>query len=134
MKIVLTGYPKTGKTTLANQLFVTAGYIVRHTDDVIPLGPVADSQAVSEWFNEPGDWLVEGVIAPRAIRKWLDQHPGQHFPADMVVFLREHVVPWESKGTFVKGLETVWGQVEGRVRLGSKATLEALAASLGGIR
>ena len=122
MKIVIAGYPKTGKTTLATE-FEQAGYVVRHTDSVIDLGHGADSQAVSEWFNDPGDWVVEGVTAPRAIRKWLDQHPGEKFPADMVVFLREHVVPWESKGTFVKGLDTVWGQVTEKVRLRSESDL-----------
>lgn len=128
MKIVLTGYPKTGKSTLGDQLSKRLGWPVFHTDDVIELGVHNDSQRVSDWFDKPGDWIVEGVIAPRAIRKWFDQNPGRSFPADAVVFMRDHVVPWENKGTFVKSIETVWGQVEGKVHVSSKA---ALLAALG---
>lgn len=123
MKIVLTGYPKTGKTTLANQL-LAAGYKVLHTDDAIALGIHNDSAAIAEWFNEPGDWVIEGVTAPRAIRKWLEQHPGRGFPADLVVYLTHHVVPWESKGTFIKSIDTVFSQVRGHVRLGTKQDVE----------
>ena len=125
MKLVITGFPKTGKTTLA-AAFEAKGYKVRHTDDAIDLGIHNDSQAISEWFNEPGDWVVEGVTAPRAIRKWIDQHPNQRLPADKVVFLRDHVTEWENKGTFTKGIETVWGQVQGSVSSASKADIEAL--------
>lgn len=115
MKLVITGYPKTGKSTIADR-FKAAGYEVMHTDDVIELGQGADSQAISEWFNRPGNWVVEGVTAPRAIRKWLAQNPGKEFPADAVVYMKDHVVPWENKGTFTKGIDTVWSEVEGSVK------------------
>ena len=128
MKIVIAGHPKTGKTTIAGQ-FAEAGYKVYHTDDVIELGHGADSQAVSEWFDESGEWVVEGVTGPRAVRKWLDRHPGLPFPA-LVFYLREQVVPWDNKGTFVKGLDTVWAQVSDKVRSGTKEQLLRLAKEL----
>ncbi len=112
---MLAGYPKTGKTTLADELGRRYGWKVYHTDDVIDLGQGADSLAVTEWFNSPGDWVVEGVIAPRAIRKWLALNPKQRFPAEAVAFLKQHITHWENKGTFTKGLDTVWAEVRQHV-------------------
>lgn len=129
MRIVITGGPRTGKTTLAdsmwNNVAVEAGAadptkrglgieIVRHTDDLI--GHVdwsAASQAVSEWLNEPGPWIIEGVAVSRALRKWRDQHPGERPPADRVIYLRDAYERTTSKqDAMAKGVLTVHLEIE----------------------
>lgn len=119
-RIVILGGPKTGKTTLANELFEAHGWphsvpdcdgcgMLRHTDDLIPLGWSEASQAASAWFDEPGPWIIEGVAAVRALRKWRDQHPGEPPPVDRVIYLTETFVePTAGQRALAKGIETVW--------------------------
>ena len=77
-RVVIAGGPRTGKTTHANKLGAESGARVRHTDDLIGrLEWSAASQEVSQWFDEPGPWIVEGVAVPRAVRKWLAAHPSK---------------------------------------------------------
>ncbi|HEY0194873.1 MAG TPA: hypothetical protein VGC42_27360, partial [Kofleriaceae bacterium] len=79
-RILITGGPRTGKTTLAGALEVEllaqrgAGPApaVRHTDDMIEqtkhLGKDGWSEAsrlASLWLDAHGPWIIEGVAASR---------------------------------------------------------------------
>lgn len=119
-RIVITGGPRTGKTTLAGRLCETDGSQVRHTDDLVEqlkhLGKdawSAGSAEVAKWLGEPGPWIIEGVSVSRALRKWREQHPGEPPPVDRVIFLSE---PYEtlSKGqaSMAKGVETVHAEID----------------------
>lgn len=112
-RIVILGGPRTGKTTLANSWSeCPVGTPVRHTDDLIPLGWSEASQAASLWFDEPGPWIIEGVAAVRALRKWRDQHPGERPPVDRVIALWEpHVTLSKGQATMAKGVESVWREI-----------------------
>src|SRR5688572_24955373 len=71
LRIVIGGWPRTGKTTLANQLAARLRIPVMHTDDLI--GKVQISEAsgvVAEWLSKPGPWIIEGVTTTRGLRKW----------------------------------------------------------------
>jgi hypothetical protein len=114
-RILITGGPKTGKTTLAKQLSAQCGEPL-HTDDLI--GQLSWSEAsakVAEWMREPAPWIIEGVAIPRALRKWLAANPTGK-PADKVIFLGK---PWQelSPGqlAMTKGLVTVWKEVVGEL-------------------
>jgi hypothetical protein len=114
-RIVITGGPRTGKTTLSESLGDRCGHNnIRHTDDLIgKLDWSAASLEVSRWFDEPGPWIIEGVAVSRALRKWREAHPGEPPPVDQVIYLH---TPYEalSKGqaTMAKGVETVHAEIE----------------------
>lgn len=110
IRIVITGGPRTGKTTFAGELAVD---IVRHTDDLIHLGWSEASQAASLWLDEPGPWIIEGVAVSRALRKWRDQHPGEPPPVDRVIYLETPHEPL-SRGqqSMASGVRTVHDEIE----------------------
>lgn len=111
MQTVIAGYPKAGKTTLANSMGLALDVNVRHTDSTIELGWSEGSQEVSTWFDAEGDWIIEGVSTPRALRKWLEANPTGK-PADKVVYLRD-TFEGLSKGqrSMAKGCDTVFGKI-----------------------
>lgn len=103
MRIAITGYPKAGKSTLAAQLAKQSGAKVLHTDDLIGSHDwPALSEAVSHWFDAPGDWIIEGVAVPRALRKWSARNPGKSAPVDKYVYL-DHVTPRLSTAQLAMG-------------------------------
>lgn len=123
-RICITGGPRTGKTTLANEMvggddprdrMEHAHVTVRHTDDLIfelaHLGKDAWSEAsrqVSEWLDAPGPWIIEGVAVSRALRKWKEAHPGERPPVDRVIYLaapHEQLTPGQI--AMMKGVHTV---------------------------
>jgi adenylate kinase family enzyme len=107
MRIAILGVPRSGKTTLALSL----GLPVRHTDDLIPLGWSQASEAASRWFDEPGDLLVEGVAAVRALRKFLQREPTKR-PVDAVVWLDRPRMPLTGgQAAMAKGCRTVFEEI-----------------------
>ncbi len=150
-RVVITGGPRTGKTTLASSMareFIAAsGHstcnhcraaggrfaetsgvgrwpdpcpvcgmlpLVRHTDDTMGrFGWSEGSAEVARWMDEPGPWIVEGVAASRALRKWRDLHPDQPPPADRVIFLTmPHDLRTKGQASMAKGVETVHAEIE----------------------
>lgn len=115
MRILITGGPKTGKTTLAKQLGAELSARVLHTDDLIPLGWSEASAEVASWMGRGDPVVIEGVAVPRALRKWFAMFPTCK-PADKVIFLGK---PWQelSPGqlAMTKGLVTVWKEVVGEL-------------------
>lgn len=121
-RIAITGGPRTGKTLLANRMFVGEvgpglhpnHLAPRHTDDLINLGWSGCSAAVAKWLDEPGPWIIEGVAVSRALRKWRDAHPGEPPPVDRVIYLDEpHEALTPGQLTMAKGVETVHAEIEG---------------------
>ena len=100
MRIIIIGGPKVGKSTLARQLAQNMSCIVRCTDPV-SLGGDADdrldlpqkerwsaiSEDVSYWFDVPGPWIIEGVTAVRALRKWHTRNPEDPPPCEKIIVL-----------------------------------------------
>lgn len=130
-RILITGGPRTGKTTLAESMALagvsanatfsaTVTPTLRHTDDLIEqtkhLGKDAWSAAsliASGWLDEPGPWIIEGVAASRALRKWRDQHPEEPPPVDRVIYLSETHQPLaKGQETMAKGVRTVHDEIE----------------------
>lgn len=110
-RVLITGAPNTGKTTLAAQL-EAHGYAVHHGDSLIGTYSWSDaSQEIASWFSRPGPWVIEGVQVPRALRKWLAAHP-QGSPADTLLWLTEPFIPLTAKQeAMAKGMLTVGEQV-----------------------
>jgi dephospho-CoA kinase len=114
-RICITGGPRTGKTTLSESLQDILGCpSLWHTDELIDLGWSGASQFIAEhWLTEPGPWIIEGVAASRALRKWRDQHPAEPPPVDRVIYLREpHEELTSGQRSMAKGVETVHREIE----------------------
>lgn len=124
MRICITGGPCTGKTTLAAQMAEIErddkpdrpwGGIIRHTDDLIPLGWSEASQAACLWLDAPGPWIIEGVAVSRALRKWRDAHPGEPPPVDRVIYLTEPLnrgAVLAGQDRMAKGVASVHAEIE----------------------
>lgn len=125
-RIAITGGPKTGKTTLAKDIFevwaedgrlverALDDFEIRHTDDLIGKLDWSDASAeIATWFDDPGPWIIEGVAVSRALRKWMANHPGERPPVDRVIYLSE---PHESLSTgqasMAKGVRKVHDEIE----------------------
>lgn len=112
-RIVVVGYPRSGKTTAALRLGRELGLPVRHTDDAMDLGWSDASEEVSRWFDEGDGWIIEGVAVPRAVRKWRSRNAGNG------VFPYTHAVElWEARGNLTEGqrrmgeaARAVWDEV-----------------------
>lgn len=105
------GGPQVGKTTKARRLARSMGVTARHTDDLIgQLAWSEISREVAQWMFDPGPWLIEGVVVPRALRKWLALSPEK--PADIVLVLRGAKKALNAgQSAMSKGVETVWQEV-----------------------
>jgi hypothetical protein len=116
-RILITGGPRTGKTSLSESLADSSGHNnIKHTDDTLTMGLdwSSSSAHVSGWLDEPGPWIVEGVSASRALRKWRDKHPGERPPVDKVIYLHKpYVATTKAQDTMAKGVETVHSELEG---------------------
>ncbi len=107
-RVVITGVPRSGKTTLATNWPGTPERY--HTDDLA--GVMAWSE-VSEhvagyWMSAAGPWLIEGVAAIRALRKWIATHSSGK-PADLVVWMpQERMTLSSGQYSLAKGTRTIW--------------------------
>jgi dephospho-CoA kinase len=114
-RICITGGPRTGKTTRADMSGGISGPVL-HTDALIQTHAWSEaSQVVSEWFGDPGPWVIEGVAVPRALRKWLRAHP-EGRPCDVVLYLetpRVKLTPGQA--TMAAGVATVFREIEGEL-------------------
>lgn len=112
-RIIIIGGPRTGKTTLARKLSPHA----RSTDDVMSLGWSEASEEVSHWFDERGPWVIEGVAAVRALRKWLARNPISHnaprvLPCDRIIRTRTPFVRLtRGQLSMASGVESVWREI-----------------------
>lgn len=144
-RICITGGPRTGKTTLADQMQVAAldawvkhhgpivdleGPVCLRSDDVIALGWSEASLRVSEWLDGPGPWIIEGVAVCRALRKWREAHPGEPPPVDRVIRLTTpHVALAKGQAAMANGEEAVWHEIvkwllDGGVAIAFRAYLD----------
>lgn len=113
MKIVITGGPNTGKTAYVPRHPELAAYPVKHTDDLQrSIGDWSkESEAVSTWFDIPGDWVVEGTTVARALRKWLKRNPTGK-PCDRLIYLaRVYGNRTPGQNAMAKGIVTVLKEI-----------------------
>lgn len=105
-RVAIIGPPRSGKTTLS-----AAYKRVCHADDFARLGwSEASGQLALELCSARYD-CFEGVAMVRALRKWLDRHPGK--PVDRVIYMRTPREPLSAgQSAMAKGVDAVWREVE----------------------
>ena len=103
MRILITGGPSTGKTTLGAEFAA----IARSTDEVRDLDWDEGSEAVCGWlFDAEGDFVIEGCIVPRALRKFLEESDEK--PCDLIIWLSNpKKEQTDEQKTMTKGMQTV---------------------------
>lgn len=110
MRILIAGVPRSGKSTLADELGAANKLKPLHTDDHIGLGWSESSAAVAAQIRRPGPWIIEGVAVPRALRKWLAANEGR--PADEIYWLPLECIPLtHGQASMAKGCATVWREI-----------------------
>ena len=111
-RVVIAGTPRSGKSTLAGNL-AEGGIPVLHTDDLIGSSEWSEQSRLvaDEWFSKNGPWIVEGMTAVRALRKWLETHP-EGRPCD-VVYWGEQAKTYTTPDQKAMGLghSRIWQQV-----------------------
>jgi hypothetical protein len=119
-RIIILGGPRVGKSTLSEKLQSELSVPTLHTslelEDLFPVDQPESwsqqSEHASKWFDDPGDWICEGVQMARALRKWLKAHPGKPLDAD-IFLLRQPMVPQRNgQKAMMKGVETVFREIE----------------------
>jgi adenylate kinase family enzyme len=128
LRIVIAGGPRTGKTTVARELASALRVPLRHTDDLIDRGWVEAGRAAAAWLDEDGPWIVEGVAAPRALRRWLKRHRRGR-PCDVIAFFAAAVIPRTPRqDAMAKGCATTYRAI--RRALLRRGVREVTPASL----
>lgn len=109
-KIAITGAPGAGKTTLSEKLGESRWRMVRHCDELKTLPWSEQSEKIAGWFDDPASFIVEGTTVPRALRKWLADHPAGK-PCDVVYWLEPRSELTGGKLSMAKGAETVFREI-----------------------
>ncbi len=108
MRTLITGYPKSGKTYLAEQM--GGG---RSTDETIDMGLdwSAGSAEVVNWLQGPYS-IIEGVAVPRALRKYHTEFPDMPPPVEKILFLHTNYEQLSNRQVGMgKGLDKVWSEI-----------------------
>lgn len=113
-RILITGWPLSGKTTAASTLGAELRVPVRATDETVELGWSEASSEVARWLDTDGDWIIEGVVVARAVRKWLAAHPRTAVPWDRLVYITDQWAPLTpGQASMGAGIDTVLDQLRG---------------------
>lgn len=124
-RVVISGGPRTGKSTLAVRAGERYRRPVKHADSLIGQKDWSESSAeVAKWIDQDGDWIVEGVAAPRALRKWLAANPGKKLDATVVHFREPVQFQTDKQRAMSKGVETVWLQIRDELKKRGATVIE----------
>ncbi len=112
-RVLLCGGPRTGKSTLAVRLGERHNIPVKFGDSLVGHMEWSDaSKEVASWIDNSQEWIIEGVVAVRALRKWLAAHPDEYLDA-AIVYFRDHIqVPTDKQISMAKGIRTIWKEIE----------------------
>lgn len=103
-KIVVIGYPHSGKTTLVNSWNVTDRIVV-HTDDYIKEGFEAGLYSIMDTIKEAESYIVEGVQGYRLLRKLVQYNLPQ---PDIIIICISSAECLPKHKSMRKALNTVW--------------------------
>jgi len=111
-RVIIAGGPRSGKTILGARASERYGLPLRSTDSLIESTTWGDDSArVAEWFDELGDWIIEGPATARALRKWIRRNEGKTLNATVVWMPTAKAARTKGQASMARGVETVWRQV-----------------------
>jgi adenylate kinase family enzyme len=118
-RVVITGGPRVGKSTLAFNMMQEKQCSLYGTDSLVRSHDwSAASEEASFWFDRPGPWIIEGVAVPRALRKWLERHRKDSSPPCEVLMFGQspkvQLLPGQI--SMAKGVVTVLGEIRAELR------------------
>lgn len=110
-KIAIAGVPRAGKSTRARIIALGVGEL-RSTDALKAVGDWSkESEIAAAMFDEEAAFVMEGMVVPRALRKWLASHP-EGRPVDEVIWMGAPKVETSSgQDAMGKGAETVMREI-----------------------
>lgn len=109
-KIAIAGVPRAGKTTRGKTIALGVGEL-RSTDNLKGIGWSEESALAAAMFDEPQAFVMEGMVVPRALRKWLASHP-EGKPCDELIWLgKPQVETSKGQDAMGKGAETVMREI-----------------------
>lgn len=110
LRLLITGGPRTGKTTLANSMSQS----VIHTDDFKGSWEARLIQTM-HYFNLDNIYTIEGVTIPAALELWLKIH--QDKPTDKIIFLTNPRIQLSTRQMSMKrGIETIYSRIREELR------------------
>jgi hypothetical protein len=115
-RIIIIGGPRAGKSTLSEKLRDELGIkTLRCSHDVEHLGWSESSDFASKWFDDQGDWIIEGVQMARALRKWLRANPDKPLDADILTLHHPFEMRLPGQESMTKGMFTVFREIQGEL-------------------
>ena len=112
-RIVVCGGPRCGKTAVAVRASERYGRPLLFGDALIGQLPWGeDSVEVSRWFDFEGEWIIEGVVCARALRKWLGRNDcSSDVPFRVVRLTTPAHDLSDGQAAMAKGEATVWDEI-----------------------
>jgi len=117
-KILISGFPKTGKSIFANELSNQYKNIqILHTDDLIENHNWKDSSdIVSNWILE-NEYIIEGVTVIRGLRKLITSYPHKRFDDITLYYLTKPKIELNTKQfAMAKGIQTIFMSIHGLLK------------------
>lgn len=119
-RVIVVGGPHTGKSTLSERLQRELGIATLHcSHDLEDLFPATNKESwsqqsdhASKWFDEGGDWIIEGVQMARALRKWLKANPAKPLDADILLLDKPYGSLLQGQQSMQKGVHTVFQEIQ----------------------
>lgn len=110
-KIAIAGVPRAGKSTRAKKIALAVGEL-RSTDALKEVGDWSrESEIAAAMFDEDAAFVMEGMVVPRALRKWLASHP-EGRPVDEVLWMGEpKIETTKGQNAMGKGALTVMREI-----------------------
>jgi adenylate kinase family enzyme len=111
--IIITGVPKSGKSTLAVKWAEEKNQQLCRTDDMIEMMEWSEiSNEIAKWIEGGDDEIIEGVAAVRGMRKWLKAHPDKQLPNLIFIFLyRPKIELTPGQVSMAKAVITIWEEI-----------------------
>lgn len=114
-RAIIAGGPRTGKSTTSARAGERYRRDIRSTDALSDShGWIEASAEIARWIDDP-KYIIEGVAAPRALRKWMRANPDKKLDATVVYFGRAVSPQTDQQRRMSKDVAKVWNEIRGEL-------------------